>query len=227
MFSKDIVGSDAFLDMPSSSQLLYFHLGMEADDDGFISSPKRIQKYIGCNDDDLKILLSKRFLLQFPSGVVVVKHHRINNNWDSYNCKRTLYEEEFSSLSIKENKAYTLDKTQGIAVQTENRLKPVFRIEENRIDKKRREETIKGGVLFSEFWSLYPKKVEKKKAEYKWGQLSEETQKKILIDLPLRCLGNKWKKEKGRYVENPLTYLNGERWEDEIETSITQKTITV
>lgn len=137
MFSKDIVGSDAFLDMPSSSQLLYFHLGMEADDDGFVASPKRIQKFIGCNDDDLKILLSKRFLLSFPSGVVVVKHHRINNNWDKYNCKRTVYEEEFSQLLVKENRAYTLDKTQGIPVQSAFSLEPVFRIEENRREEKR------------------------------------------------------------------------------------------
>lgn len=137
MFSKQIVGSDAFLDMPSSSQLLYFHLGMEADDDGFISNPKKISRIINASDDDLKILLSKKFLLVFESGVVVVKHHRMNNNWDSYNCKRTVYLEEFNQLYIKENKAYTLDKLQGNSVQSDNSLKTVFRIEENRIDKKR------------------------------------------------------------------------------------------
>ena len=125
MFSKDIVGSDAFMDMPGSSQLLYFHLGMEADDDGFVSNPRRIQKYVGCNDDDIKILLSKRFLLQFPSGIVVVKHHRINNNWDSYNNKRSVHGEELAQLFIKENRAYTLDKKQGIPVQSGVRLKPV------------------------------------------------------------------------------------------------------
>ena len=140
MFSKEIVGSDAFLDMPTSSQLLYFHLGMEADDDGFIGNPKKITRFIGANEDDLKILLSKRFLLIFKSGVVVIKHHRMNNNWDKYNCKRTVYAEEFSQLYIKENKAYTLDKTQGLRLQSENSLKTVFRREEKRIDKKRREE---------------------------------------------------------------------------------------
>lgn len=134
MFSKDITSSDAFLDMPVSTQAFYFHLGMEADDDGFIGNPRRVMRNVGVSDDDLKILLAKRFLLQFPSGVVVVKHHRINNKWDSYNCKRTLYLEELSQLNIKENKAYTLDKQQGVPVQTENRLKTVSRIEENRID---------------------------------------------------------------------------------------------
>ena len=141
MFSKEIVGSDAFLDMPTSSQLLYFHLGMEADDDGFIGNPKKISRYIGASDDDLKILLSKKFLLIFNSGVVVVKHHRMNNNWDKYNCKRTVYLEEFSQLNIKENKAYTLDISQGTPLQSENSLKTVFRIEENRIDKNRIEKS--------------------------------------------------------------------------------------
>jgi hypothetical protein len=137
MFSKEIVGSDAFQDMPASSQLLYFHLGMEADDDGFIGNPKKIARSIGVAEDDMKILVAKRFVLLFDSGVLVIKHHRINNNWDKYNCKRTMYLEELSQLYIKENKAYTKDKTQGIPVQSENSLKTVFRIEENRIDKKR------------------------------------------------------------------------------------------
>lgn len=137
MFSKDIVGSDAFQDMPASSQLLYFHLGMEADDDGFIGNPKKIARSIGMAEDDMKILVAKKFVLLFQSGVLVIKHHRINNNWDKHNCKRTIYLEEFFQLYIKENKAYTMDKTQGIPVQSENSLKTVYRIEENRIDKKR------------------------------------------------------------------------------------------
>ena len=135
MFSKDIVGSDAFQDMPISSQLLYFHLGMEADDDGFIGNPKKIARSIGMAEDDMKILVAKRFVLLFPSGVLVIKHHRINNNWDSYNCKRTMYMEEFSQLYIKENKAYTKDKDQGLPIQSKVSLKPVFRIEENRREK--------------------------------------------------------------------------------------------
>lgn len=134
MFSKDITASDAFLDMPSSSQSLYFHLGMEADDDGFIGNPKKVMRVIGVGEDDFKILLAKKFVLDFPSGVVVVKHHRINNNWDKYNCKRTTYLEEFSQLHIKENKAYTLDEKQGIPLKSANSLQTVFRIEENRID---------------------------------------------------------------------------------------------
>jgi hypothetical protein len=147
MFSNSIVGSDAFQDMPASSQLLYFHLGMEADDDGFIGNPKKIARGIGMAEDDMKILVGKRFVLLFQSGVLVIKHHRINNNWDKYNCKRTMYLEEFSQLYIKPNKAYTLEKNKGKHLQSENSLKTVFRIEENRIEENRRKELPIGNLL--------------------------------------------------------------------------------
>jgi len=142
MFSIDIVGSDAFMDMPIGSQLLYFHLGMESDDDGFIGNPKKVMRSVGCKDDDLKVLISKKFVLVFESGVIVIKHHRINNNWDSYNCKRTVYLEELAMLKVKENKAYTLDNLQGLPVQTEIRLKSDWNqsLEENRIEENRIEE---------------------------------------------------------------------------------------
>ena len=145
MFSQNIIGSDAFMDMPIGSQLLYFHLGMEADDDGFIGNPKKVMRGIGCKDDDLKVLLSKRFVLMFENGVLVIKHHRINNNWDSYNCKRTAYVEEFSQLYIKDNKAYTLDSAQGIPAQSGISLKSDGKksLEENRIEEKKGEENIK------------------------------------------------------------------------------------
>ena len=75
MFAKTIIDSDAFLDMPMSTQALYFHLSMRADDDGFINNPKRIQRMIGASDDDLKLLIAKSFIIVFESGVVVIKHY--------------------------------------------------------------------------------------------------------------------------------------------------------
>lgn len=107
MFSMKIVDTDAFLDMPMSTQCLYFHLNMRADDDGFIGNPKRIQKLIGANDDDLKLLIAKRFVLTFDSGVIVIKHWRIHNTLRNDRYVETTYIEEKNMLSVKENKAYT------------------------------------------------------------------------------------------------------------------------
>lgn len=108
MFAKTIIDSDAFLDMPHSTQLLYFHLSMRADDDGFINNPKNIMRMIGCKDDDLKILLTKKFLLPFESGVVVIKHWQIHNYIQKDRYRETKYKEEKSMLQLDENKAYTM-----------------------------------------------------------------------------------------------------------------------
>ena len=107
MFTLKIVDSDAFLDMPLSTQALYFHLNMRADDDGFVNNPKKIARMIGASEDDLKLLLAKRFVLGFDSGVIVIKHWRMHNllRKDRYNP--TQYQEELKELDLKENGAYT------------------------------------------------------------------------------------------------------------------------
>jgi hypothetical protein len=106
MFSPQIVESDAFLDMPPSSQALYFHLGMRADDDGFVN-PKMVMRLIGSAEDDLKVLLAKRFLLKFETGVVVIKHWLIHNLIRNDLYKETLYIEEKNQIGLKDNGAYT------------------------------------------------------------------------------------------------------------------------
>lgn len=108
MFSQQITDSDSFLEMPLSAQALYFHLGMTADDDGFVNNPKRIQRVIGANEDDLKLLIAKKFIIAFESGVVVIKHWKINNAIRSDRYTPTVYTEEKAMLSEKSNKAYTL-----------------------------------------------------------------------------------------------------------------------
>ena len=114
MFAKTIVDSDAFLDMPLSTQVLYFHLSMRADDDGFINNPKKIQRMVGCADDDLKLLIAKNFIIPFDSGVVVIKHWRIHNFIRNDRYKETVYQEEKAMLDTKGNKAYTLCQPSGI-----------------------------------------------------------------------------------------------------------------
>ena len=108
MFAKTIIDSDAFLDMPLSTQALYFHLSMRADDDGFINNPKKIQRMIGCAEDDLRVLITKRFILPFDSGVVVIKHWKIHNYIRGDRKKDTMYPEEMSLLVEKKNGAYSL-----------------------------------------------------------------------------------------------------------------------
>lgn len=107
MFSLKIVDTDAFLEMPQSSQLLYYHLAMRADDDGFVSNPKKIMRMVGSQDDDYKILLAKRFVIAFDSGVCVIKHWRIHNliRIDRYN--ETTYLKEKKTLSINDNGSYS------------------------------------------------------------------------------------------------------------------------
>ena len=107
MFAKTIIDSDAFLDMPLSAQALYFHLSMRADDDGFINNPKKIQRMIGASDDDCRLLVMKRFIINFESGVIVIKHWKIHNYIQKDRYKPTIYQEEKKQLIEKENKAYT------------------------------------------------------------------------------------------------------------------------
>ena len=108
MFAKTIIDSDAFLDMPLSTQALYFHLSMRADDEGFINNPKKIQRMTGCSDDDLKLLCAKNFIIPFESGVVVIKHWRIHNYIRADRLVATKYKEERDLLEVKDNGAYTL-----------------------------------------------------------------------------------------------------------------------
>lgn len=108
MFTMKIVDSDAFLDMPLSTQCLYFHLNMRADDDGFIGNPKRIEKIIGANDDDLKLLIAKRFVILFDDGVIVIKHWRMHNTLSRDRYIETSYTDEKKKLLLKDNGSYSL-----------------------------------------------------------------------------------------------------------------------
>ena len=117
MFTMKIVDSDAFLEMPLSTQCLYFHLNMRADDDGFIGNPKRICKLVGCNDDDLKLLIAKRFVLVFDNGVIVIKHWRMHNTIQKDRYVPTTYSDELKQLGIKDNKSYTLSPMETKCIQ--------------------------------------------------------------------------------------------------------------
>ena len=143
MFSQQITESDSFLDMPLSTQALYFHLGMSADDDGFVNNPKRIQRVIGANEDDLKLLIAKNFVLAFESGVVVIKHWKINNYIQKDRYTPTVYQEEKAQLFEKPNRAYTF------CIQDVYKLDTQTRLDKTRLDKN----VVKGEYDFTEMLS--------------------------------------------------------------------------
>lgn len=114
MFAKTIVLSDAFLDMPLTARCLYFTLGMLADDDGFVNSPKSITRQCGASEDDLRILISKKFVIAFENGVIVIKHWRLNNYLRSDRYKPTVYADEKRRITADEAGIYHVDASVGI-----------------------------------------------------------------------------------------------------------------
>ena len=136
MFAKTIVLSDAFLDMPMSARCLYFTLGMLADDDGFVNSPKSIMRQCGASTDDMNLLIAKKFVLIFDDGVIVIKHWRINNYLRSDRYTETKYVEHKDDLSLDENGAYTTTEryTNGIPLGIPNGDTGKDRIGKDRVD---------------------------------------------------------------------------------------------
>jgi len=197
MFSPDIVESEEFITMPISSQALYFHLGMGADDDGFVQ-PKIIMRGLGANDDDLKVLLAKRFLLAFDGGVVVIKHWLIHNMIRGDRYKPTRFQEEKKLLKVKENKAYTeIDKS---GCQIGNQMAAQVRLGKVKIEEKEVAVTRKD---YSEFNNV-------KLTDEEYQKLSErlgENNRNILIEE----LGGYLASTNKRYASHYATLLNWAR----------------
>lgn len=107
MFSLDVVGTDRFLDMPLTTQALYFHLGMHADDDGFVSSPKTISRTVGCSSDDIKILISKKYIIPLENGIIVISDWRVNN-WIRADRKRDTHFKNLKERLVLSNGVYIL-----------------------------------------------------------------------------------------------------------------------
>ena len=122
MFAKKIIDSDAFLDMPLSTQSLYFHLSMRADDEGFVNNPKRIQRMIGASDDDCKLLIAKGFILVFETGVIVIKHWKIHNYIQKDRFKPTICLEEKREIVTEEDGTYTQCTRNGYDSDTQVRI---------------------------------------------------------------------------------------------------------
>lgn len=207
LFSTQIIDSDAFLDMPSSAQNLYFHLGMRADDDGFIGNPKKIARMCGANEDDLKVLLGKRFVLAFESGVVVIKHWLIHNTIRADRYNETQYLEEKNKLRVKENKSYTDDSSIGQPLGNQMATKRIPKLSKVKLSK------VKTNTLFETFWNEYPNKVAKKKTLSSWEVIlpNQELFDKIINAVKAHKESERWSKG---IIPHPTTWLNQERWNE-------------
>ena len=229
MISLEVIDTDSFLDMPQSSQLLYFHLNARADDDGFVSSPKKIIRMLGASTDDLKILITKKFVIYFEDGVCVIKHWRINNFIRKDIYKETKYLDLKKSIKIRANGAYTQtdDERSKPIPQGHFQLSDLFvnetsterqlRLDKVRLDKIRLDKVSKS-KYFDEFWNEYPKKKAKAKAKQTWESKKLDKEKKdILKGLKKYKQSQEWKEKKGKFIPYPTTFLNQRRWEDEVE----------
>ncbi len=232
MFSTDIVDTDKFLEMPISTQGLYFHLGMRADDDGFVSSPKKIVKLVNCTEDDLNNLFSNDYVIPFDSGVVVISDWYINNNKiKSDRYKETRYKAEFAKLSL-ENYRYIIgdnmeplrrhsgtnmepgwnqsgDNMELLRKQIGDNMEPQNRVDKNRIDKE--------NISFEIFWNAYPKKQAKTAAEkvFRRLKIDDALLMTILSALELQKKSKQWQDK--QFIPHPATWLNQRRWEDETD----------
>ena len=202
MFNKTITNSDNFMEMPQTSQNLYFHLSMNADDDGFVDNWKSIMKMIGSKEDDLKILIAKQYIIPFESGVIVIRHWRLNNYLQKDRIMPTNYQKELSQLTIENSNVYNLD------------TKCIHSIDKYSIDKNSINNIY--AQMFEEFWQAYPKKRSKVKCKewYLKHKPSEELHGKILMSINFYASNDDWKKDNGKYIPYPTTFLNQKRWED-------------
>ena len=216
MFSLKVIDTDMFLDMSPTAQLLYFHLAMRADDDGFVASPKRIAQMVSPAADDLKILAAKQFIIPFRTGVIVIRHWRENNYIQNDRKHDTIYKEEMAQLQQDANGVYLLDTK---CIQNVSKMDTEVRLGKVRIGK------VKNTYPpdFEEFWNEYPKKVEKPEAYREWGKLlpSKELQEKIIAAVKKWKVSREWKEDGGKYIVYPERFLKRRKWEDEVvETTI-------
>lgn len=223
MFSRNIIDSDLFLEMPVSTQLLYFHLAMRADDDGFINSPKRISRTVGCSDDDLKLLIAKQFIIPFESGVVVIRHWKVHNTIRKDRYTPSILPERIQ-IEEDNNKIYQLSPTVAtVGIPSGCHL---VGIEKNRIEKIRVEQssllsTPSEGAdeRFEKFWEVYPKKIGKGAAlkAFKKIKPSAELLQTMVNAVETQKQSQQWTKDNGQFIPNPATWLNQERWNDQLE----------
>ena len=244
MFAKKITESDAFLDMPMSSQCLYFHLAMNADDEGFVNNPKKLQRMVGATDDDVKVLLAKRFIMSFDSGVIVIKHWRMHNYIQSDRFRKTDYIEERSQLIVKDNNSYKLigddveiSTMYPECIQNVSKVDTQYSIDKDSINKNivssspsaNVDDSLSLSDEFDELWKLYPRKAGKKKAfeSYKRSRKNGATFDQVKDGIQRYVDSIKANGTPKQFILMGQTFFNQERWSDEFIVEEKQKSNTI
>ena len=230
MFSLSVVDTDNFLEMPISSRLLYYELGMRADDDGFVANWKKILAFTNLNMDDLRVLIAKKFIIPFESGIIVIRHWRMNNYLQNDRKKDTNYQDELNELEISKNGVYSLKENvenkgfEKICIQNGNKMYTQYSIDKNSIDKNSIDKNSINTIVhsanrrerFEALWSLYPRKEGKagafKKYEKICNKVDDETIKQG-IERYIQYINNN--NIESQYVKMGSTWFNNESWNDE------------
>ena len=226
MFSKKIVvEKDEFLDMPATARLLYYDLAMRADDDGFVGSPRAIMRTTGATNDDMNILLMRRFVISFETGVIVIRHWRLHNYIQKDRYKPTDYVNEKALLSTDEKGVYELDTkcvqpVSNSCPQIRDRYRDRLEIGQVSISAHPEVSEVVVETPFDTFWREYPKKKSKGQARKAFDKALKKTDFDTIMTA-LRALKEtkQWTKNDGEFVPYPATWLNAEGWEDEVKSA--------
>ena len=225
MFSKKITEADQFTELPPTTQALYFHLCMSADDDGFSNEIRKSMFNAHASTTDFKTLVDKRFIIPFDSGVIVIKHWKMHNLIRNDRYKETQFVEEKAMLLLKKNGAYTEADTVGIP--NVNQTDTQYRLGEDSVGKDRLGEDRRGkdnscakrtseiDERFDRFWDEYPRHEKKKDARKAFGALNvtDELLEQMLDAVRRQKASKQW--QDAQYIPMPTTWLHGRRWEDE------------
>ena len=229
MFSRKITESDQFLDMPMSAQSLYFHINMQADDDGFVGNVKTIKRMIGASDDDLKLLIAKQFLIPFEPGIVVIRDWKIHNYIQKDRYTETFYQQEKAQLETVENKQYQKMDTE--CIHNVSSLDTQVRLGKDRLGKDSQDNTNEHSdkpnesVLserFDSLWKQYPNKKGKPTAftAYKKAIKTGTTDDEILKGIENYKKEIDLKRTDKQYIAHGSTWFNQKRWLDEYDLTI-------
>jgi hypothetical protein len=224
MFSKSIIQSDEFLSMGSGAQMLYMHLALVADDDGFVSNPKSIMKMLGTAEDEMRVLIARRYVLAFETGtgVIVIRHWRMHNYLRSDRYKETDHTAEKSMLSIDSKGRYDRKEDQS-GIPSGNQVAtigiPTGNPGKVRLVKGRTPLPPTGelGERWADFWAAYPRRDAKAPARKSFEKISpdEDLFGVMMAGLEKQKQSEQWTRDGGKFIPYAATWLNQKRWEDD------------